>query len=201
MSAGEDGNDDEGVTLEPGLGFLPAVLVDQHFLARGRFGRLVVAVVELEEFDLGFGIDENTALVVDGEEVQAVGASGVVVVDGRSAVGNGRDAAGVRLHLLGAGDRYDLRSHRPLFAADKSPLASGAASVQAPEDVFARWSFLHVLHGLATSAQSELAIPVEGGRIVLKKTPEFAARSRSGVGVQETPAGLSLHGLVLDLRR
>ncbi|MEJ2204672.1 MAG: Type 1 glutamine amidotransferase-like domain-containing protein [Gemmatimonadota bacterium] len=53
----------EGVVIRSGMGFLPHAIVDQHFLARGRIGRLLVAVLATDSLPLGLGIDENTALV------------------------------------------------------------------------------------------------------------------------------------------
>jgi len=58
----------EIVEMAPGLGFLPGVLVDQHFYQRGRLGRLVSALVQ-EPAVLGFGIDENTAMIVVNNEI------------------------------------------------------------------------------------------------------------------------------------
>ncbi|MCJ7629730.1 MAG: cyanophycinase, partial [Longimicrobiales bacterium] len=63
----------EGVVLEKGLGLLETAFVDQHFLARGRWGRLLVAVLATDSFDLGMGNDENTALVVEGNSAWVVG--------------------------------------------------------------------------------------------------------------------------------
>jgi cyanophycinase len=191
--------DDGAVIISAGLGFIPAI-VDQHVLARGRIGRLIAAVLELNEFDVGFGIDENTALVVEGSTVSPVGASGVVVVDARAAAREGRNAADLRLHLLGAGDRYDLATGSVVPAADRQPLASAAAAAQ-PADVFARWSFLHLLHGFASSPDDELALDFEGGRLVLRKSADFRAASAASPGVEGTPAGLSITGLRLDVRR
>lgn len=51
------------VTLEPGMGFLPQVAIDQHFSQRGRLGRFVSALIQ-QPAVLGFGIDENTAIAV-----------------------------------------------------------------------------------------------------------------------------------------
>jgi cyanophycinase len=76
----EDENEDYaggGVSITTGLGFLGSAIVDQHFLARGRIGRLVAAVLDVPEFDLGFGVDENTALVIDGDIAYTLGESGV----------------------------------------------------------------------------------------------------------------------------
>jgi len=81
-----DAGIEEGVILEKGMGLLESAFVDQHFLARGRWARLLVAVLATEGYDLGMGIDENTALVVDGDSAWVVGASGVIFFDTRGAV-------------------------------------------------------------------------------------------------------------------
>ncbi len=52
--------------LTQGLGFFPEGIVDQHFDRRARLGRLVMALFKSPiRFTLGFGIDENTALIYD----------------------------------------------------------------------------------------------------------------------------------------
>ncbi|MYM27583.1 cyanophycinase [Duganella sp. CY15W] len=97
--------------LAAGLGFVPRVVIDQHFAQRHRINRLL-SVVTQSPFLLGAGIDENTALVVhqsDGLEV--VGEGCVTVVDCRDARTNIVDIPagevphifGARLHLLPAG--------------------------------------------------------------------------------------------------
>jgi cyanophycinase len=77
-SAIETDEDDDGaaggVSITPGIGFLASAIIDQHFLARGRIGRLVAAVLDLDEFDIGFGVDEDTGLVIDDDVAYVVGA-------------------------------------------------------------------------------------------------------------------------------
>ena len=51
------------VEMGPGMGFLPNIAIDQHFAQRGRIGRLLSAMAQ-QSIDLGFGIDENTAVIV-----------------------------------------------------------------------------------------------------------------------------------------
>src|SRR5688572_23429288 len=68
--------------MAPGLGFIPGVIVDQHLAERGRIGRLVAAVSQNPRM-LGIGIDEDTAICVDGQRRFAVLGSGAVyVIDG-----------------------------------------------------------------------------------------------------------------------
>lgn len=190
-----------GVMITDGLGFFPAALADQHFLARGRFGRLLVAMLDLDQFDLAFGIDENTALVVDGNTLWVAGASGVVVMNERPARKNGKSATGVGIQLISAGDRYDLASRTVTLGTEKAALPRDGKTVAAPADIFARWEFLHVVDAFARSSQTELAVPLKGGSLVIKKDGSFRGVSGRGDGVQKTPAGLSMTGLTFDLRR
>jgi cyanophycinase len=96
-----------------GLGLWPDVIVDQHFLKRGRFSRLTTAVLDRPKL-IGVGIDESTAVVVTGRTFEVIGRSNVVVVDARKATmthaKNGEPAAGANLtmHVLRAGMRFDL---------------------------------------------------------------------------------------------
>jgi cyanophycinase len=192
-----------GVSIAPGMGLFQGGIVDQHFLARGRIGRLLVAVLGLDEFHHGFGIDENTALLADGSRVSVAGASAVVIVDASQAQRTGRGGTGIRLHLMSAGDSYDLNTRRLLIAADKAPLpvrdGTATATTTAHPDIFARWALLHLLHEFAGSSRAELVAPVEGGKLVLRKNAEFAARSRSGTGVEGTPEALTITGITVDL--
>jgi cyanophycinase len=62
----------ETVEMGPGLGFLPGVVIDQHFSQRGRLGRLISALIS-QPAVLGFGIDENTAMVVTDNQIEVIG--------------------------------------------------------------------------------------------------------------------------------
>lgn len=78
----------EPLVLATGLGFLPHGLVDQHFSQRARYGRLLRAVAcDPATGRLGYGIDENTAMVVDLAHRRAlvVGTGAVTRIDARAA--------------------------------------------------------------------------------------------------------------------
>ncbi|MGB2810547.1 MAG: cyanophycinase, partial [Mycobacterium sp.] len=75
-----DDPDQPGMLLEPGLGFFAWGMVDQHFIKRGRLGRLIVGM-QASGAKRGFGIDENTALFVEGKRAQVIGEYGVFVLD------------------------------------------------------------------------------------------------------------------------
>ncbi|HUH11908.1 MAG TPA: cyanophycinase [Longimicrobiales bacterium] len=195
-----------GVSVAPGLGFFTG-LTDQHFLARGRIGRLLVAVLQLEGTRLGFGIDENTALVVEGGKARVVGASGVVVVDAREARRDpaGHGGTGLRVTLLGAGDVLDLSTRRVAWDPAKQPLPVSSEPIAPVGDVFERWRFLHLLHELGRAGASAGAVSVPAGdyEVVIRKAPGFTAVAGEGEGegVRETPAGLGVGPLRVDIRR
>lgn len=191
----------EGVQLRPGMGFFEPI-VDQHFLARGRIGRLVVAVTHPTVPGVGFGIDENTALVVEGTAASVVGASGVVVVDGREAsvpvAGRPTD---VRIALAGSGDVIDLRSFDIRRERGKRGVPLEDGPLRTGEDPFARWAFLETLAGLASTSASEAVFEVAGVALTLEESEGFsaAAHAPSG-GVADTPSGLSAGPFRMDLR-
>lgn len=116
------------VEMAPGMEFLPGVVIDQHFAQRGRYGRLFSAVAQYPHH-LGLGIDENTAIVVEGLAFSVIGEGAVSVIDaGRLAYSNldkvkrGDDLAlcGIQLHVLPSGYGFQLRDRTPILKADKA---------------------------------------------------------------------------------
>jgi cyanophycinase len=194
-------DEDDGVWIRRGLGFFDRAILDQHFLARGRVGRLIVAVLATDSLPVGLGIDENTALVVDGDSARVVGASGVVLVDARSArVEGGRWGRGVRLTLAGSGDEIDLRTFEVTRGPGKAPLGIDGSAPDIPPDPFQRWAFLHLLSSLAASGTShEAAFDLDGGALTVREGAGFSAARETGDGVQGEPAGLSAGPFVIDL--
>ncbi|WP_448581234.1 cyanophycinase [Thermaurantiacus sp.] len=102
----------EAVTMAAGLGFLAGAIVDQHFDARSRLPRLLAALASLPPRQrLGFGIDEDTALIVSEGTAMVAGRGLVTFVDGRRARlrrGPGVRATGLALHLMAEGDVMPL---------------------------------------------------------------------------------------------
>lgn len=113
----------QGLEYDQGFGFVaPELLVDQHFLKRGRIGRMLPALQTLG-YRFGLGVDENAAVVIQGSWLEVIGGSGAVLVDLGEA---GRDAAlpafnlrNARLAYLDHGDRHDFTSGQTLPAAHK----------------------------------------------------------------------------------
>ena len=131
------------VRLSAGLGFLPGVIVDQHFRERDRFGRLFAAVVCNPSL-LGFGLDEDTALVIDpSDRVSVLGDGTLTIVDGTYLEATDVDEmpdeepvafAGMRVHVLRQGWFYDLKKRsvekrtRPIVELASSRSAGSGAS-------------------------------------------------------------------------
>lgn len=103
--------------MSAGLGLLPDLVVDQHFDQRNRYGRLLTLVSHAPHL-LGMGVDEDTAAVIRGPELEVLGRGAVTLFDGRwmtSNVDTARGSApllasGVVLHVLPAGSRFDLEA-------------------------------------------------------------------------------------------
>ena len=50
--------DGDGVHIREGMGFFELGMLDQHFLARGRIGRILVSALQENSPQIGLGIDE-----------------------------------------------------------------------------------------------------------------------------------------------
>ena len=108
--------------MAPGFGFAKDMIIDQHFAERGRIGRLLGAVARNPRL-LGVGIDEDTAIVIDGkQQFQVIGSGGVYVLDGHGVnftniseeeSGRAMSIFGIRLDLLSQGDLFDIRTRQP----------------------------------------------------------------------------------------
>ena len=102
---------------EVGFGFLKEVAIDQHLIRRNRQFDLL-EVIEAKPELLGIGIDENTAIVVQGDQFDVMGQGYVAIYDAERQIDTGG-----RFYFLAPGDRYDLRAReagRP--ATDSRPL-------------------------------------------------------------------------------
>jgi cyanophycinase len=107
------------VRTGPGLGLVPKLLIDMHFAERGRLPRLLSAVA-LDPDHLAVGIDENTAILVEGTRFEVLGTGVATVADAENStvVHPAGDCDpitlyDVRLHLLPAGCRFDIENREP----------------------------------------------------------------------------------------
>jgi cyanophycinase len=110
-----------GIEVIPGLGLLPNLLVDQHFIERSRYPRLMHAVLAHPAL-LGIGLSEETGLLLrPGQPAEVFGTEVVVVADARHltatnyatlAEGQPLSARGLRLDLLVQGDTLSMSNEQ-----------------------------------------------------------------------------------------
>ncbi len=111
------------VKLSPGLGFLKNIIIDQHFTERGRISRLITAV-SYNPYNLGIGVDENTAIILDSKGILEVfGQGSSTIVDGSQITFNeiaevaeneSFSVCGVQLHILRDGLIYNYLERHPM---------------------------------------------------------------------------------------
>ena len=172
-----------GVWVREGMGFLPRALVDQHCLARGRLGRLMVAMAEDDERRVGLCIDEDTAIVVEGQDTRVIGASGVAVIDlGTADRGEGgRGFRGGTLWLLGDGDRFDLESGRAIpDDAKQSWQPESSDSISTPAAPWARDAFHRFVIDFVRSTAGSAVLGSGPHRVRLRTGSGFRAHAREG---------------------
>ena len=187
----------KGVSLSTGLGFFTNGVVDQHFLKRGRVGRLLMAIYAIPKAWLGVGIDEDTAAVCRGETIEVLGSSGILIVDASTAkaadnlkwsTAGGLRAKDIVLHYLEEDDSYNVATRTPLPRPERKPIEKGKeANVSFPleTNIFAPDAFRNMLvDGLAENQENEtsgLAFILDnngrgtGSKWTLRKTAKTGA--------------------------
>lgn len=111
-----------GVEIAPGMNLLDGTIIDTHFSQRGRHGRLITAIAHFPQL-LGIGLDERTAICKSNGEFKVIGAGVVTVMDARETKHSNliylkeQEPLGmfdVRVHILPAGYKFDLKKREPL---------------------------------------------------------------------------------------
>ncbi|MBS0263557.1 MAG: cyanophycinase [Planctomycetes bacterium] len=98
---------------ERGLAFLPGTAIDQHFAQRKRFADMTQVMAAHPQL-LGIGLDETTAIIVQGQIAEVVGKNEVHFYDRTQPVVEGQPD----YLSLKAGAKYDLKDRRPVEAAN-----------------------------------------------------------------------------------
>ena len=109
------------VLMGEGMGFIPNLIIDSHFIRRGRFGRLAEAVSRFPKL-IGIGLAEDTGLVIKkGNEAEVIGSGMVILFDPRrlkynnqKVVENGSPMSltNLKTHILANGDRLDIKKKK-----------------------------------------------------------------------------------------
>lgn len=102
----------DNIETRQGLGFIDNAIIDQHFVKRSRYNRLISAVIEFPGMK-GIGIDEATAIFVSGNTAEVVGDSQVIVFENpkrSKTVKNGKlSAKGIVMNIYLAGETFSLK--------------------------------------------------------------------------------------------
>lgn len=210
---GKDADMEDGrLIMATGAGFFEDGIIDQHFDRQARLGRLSRAVTESELERFGYGIDENTALVVDTATRTAVvlGAGTVTILDdsdARRTPGPAFGVEGLGLSIASSGDRIDLRTGAvaPAAARGRDAMAApdpslGDAAGTGPG--FPARSLVDVLNRslLGTNVRTLDRISIgDGGTAVrfrFEETQSTSAMSGRGEG---DDAGTTIRGLRLSI--
>ena len=212
VSRGPGSDDDpDSFRLGSGLGFFHWGVVDQHFLQRGRIGRLLMAARASGE-ELAFGIDENSALIVQGGRGEVVGETGVMLIDLRKARYEQGDCLirDARVSYLDDGDAVDLASGRPRPAADKRRTRVNRGSFRRPAPVRRNAFAGYALHDLMLRlveadpayyrSDSAGAFDAPVGNQVTLEVRRLPRRSRALRAVRHGEIRYSALNFSLDLR-
>lgn len=102
------------VELKEGLGLIDKAIIDQHFIARSRYNRLLSVLAQYPSYPC-IGIDEGTAIIVKGKRIKVVGISQVIrfllPVQNKNALAKGNlvKLKNVRLDIFTEGETFMLQ--------------------------------------------------------------------------------------------
>lgn len=109
------------VKITGGLGLIGGVVIDTHFVQRGRIGRLFQAVVSNPRI-LGIGLGEDTGLLItNNSQMEAIGSGLVILVDGREIkdtnltqieLGQPISISHLVTHVLSKYDTFDIKTNK-----------------------------------------------------------------------------------------
>lgn len=192
-----------GLWLQTGMGFFHGGLADQKNTGEGRTGRLLVALAGLPDADRGFGIDNNTALVVDAGRARVVGRSQVIVLEEVHA-GSGRsnlDGARFRVLLLGNGDEYNLMNGIASVEARKEAMRLADVTPTVPTGPWVSTGLPLYIVDLAVSTAEAGEFTSKGYRFTLTKESGFDARAWEIPDGKHVPHGFTAGWFQLDIQK
>ena len=102
----------ENIEIKAGLGMIESVIIDQHFVKRSRYNRLLSAVIEHPEIT-GIGIDESTAILIKDDKAEVVGEFQVIVFKNPESSKNLHEdklgARGITLDIYLPGENFTIK--------------------------------------------------------------------------------------------
>ncbi|MCT8467563.1 cyanophycinase [Chromohalobacter canadensis] len=122
------------VNMTFGLGFVRGMIIDSHFLERGRFTRLMEVGASNPE-QLGIGLGEDAAVIIYPNRVlETIGPGHVIIIDSRDLASSniaelemGEPVAveNMILHAMVSGHGYDVDARRYLVADELETVLAG----------------------------------------------------------------------------
>lgn len=109
------------VKITTGLAFIKDVIIDSHFVTRGRFGRLAQAVAG-NPGCIGIGLGEDTGVLIrEGNKMEAIGSGLILIFDGHhirhSNIADIEEGAPISIehlivHVMEKGNLYYLKERK-----------------------------------------------------------------------------------------
>lgn len=109
------------VGMGKGLSFIPNLIIDSHFIRRGRFGRIAEAVAKYPKL-LGIGLAEDTGIVIkDCNKCEVIGSGMVILFDPRKLkhnnekhldIGAPMSLTNLKTHILANGDQFNIKKKK-----------------------------------------------------------------------------------------
>ncbi len=109
------------VRMKKGMGLIPKLIIDSHFITRGRFGRLAEAIARFPNL-LGIGLAEDTGLVIKNCNTFEVIGSGMVILFDPSDIRHNNEKllekglpmsiSNLKTHILANGDRFNISKRK-----------------------------------------------------------------------------------------
>ena len=118
------------VKMYTGLGLIPEVIIDTHFIRRGRFGRQSEAIAKHPNL-LGIGLAEDTGMIIkNGNDCTVIGSGMAIIFDGSKLTHNNEKVlkegtpmtiANLTIHVLSNGDQYDIKNRKVTVLPIEAP--------------------------------------------------------------------------------
>jgi len=118
------------VIMGKGLNLLPQLIIDTHFIQRGRFGRISEAVAKHPNL-IGMGLAEDTGMIIkNGNDCTVIGSGMVIIFDGSQLLHNNEKIlktgtpmtmTNLKIHVLANGDQFHIKNREINVLPVESP--------------------------------------------------------------------------------
>ena len=118
------------VSMYKGLGLIPELIIDTHFIRRGRFGRQSEAVAKHPDL-IGIGLAEDTGMIIkNGNDCTVIGSGMAIVFDGSKLTHNNEKIleegtpmtmANLTVHVLSNSDHFDIKNRKVTVLPIEAP--------------------------------------------------------------------------------